>query len=96
MGGFPTSKSPIISLNDAPLPMSGLGVPLLISLLTGEFLGLEIWLGLWFWLGLEIWLGLCCSWILCDVLLHAGAWRVVCLPGLPIVTLVLTLPPGRR
>ena len=86
MGGFPTSKSPIISLNDAPLLMSGFGVPLD----TGEFLGLELWLGLWFWLGL------CCSWILCDVLLHAGAWRVVCLPGLPIVTLVLTLPPGRR
>ena len=77
--------------------MSGFGVPLD----TGEFLGLETWLGLWFWLGLEtwlgleIWLGLCCS-CLCDVLLHAGAWPVVCLPGLPIVTLVLTLPPGRR
>ena len=63
MGGFPTSKSPIISLNDAPLLMSGFGVPLD----TGEILGLELWLGLWFWLGLEtwlgleIWLGLCCS-----------------------------------
>ena len=63
MGGFPTSRSPIISLNDALLLITGLGVPLSISLLNdlGEV-----------FLGLEIWFDLLCSGFLGDVLLHAG------------------------
>ena len=108
MGGLPLSKSPIISPKDALALMSGLDV-LLSSDLSMDDLGMDSlvldtcidclcsFILVMDSLGLETCIDCLCSDILGDILLNAEKLRRVCLSGvgLPIVTFVLTLPPGR-